>query len=72
MKKGWKFVGILFVVVLLLGALCLGVGFLTGGDAERIFQVADSSLHITDSIENYREFFEDPQSIESILQALPF
>ena len=72
MKKGWKFVGILFVVVLLLGALCLGVGFLTGGDAERIFQVADSSLLITDSIENYREFFEDPQSIESILQALPF
>ena len=72
MKKGWKFVGILFTVVLLLGAVCLGVGFLTGADAGRIFLVADASFHITDSINNFREFFEDPQSIESILQALPF
>ena len=72
MKKGWKFVGILFVVVLLLGAVCLGVGFLTGADADRIFQVADSSLSITDSIHNYQEFFDDPQNIESLLEALPF
>ena len=54
MRKGWKFVGILFVVVLFLGVVFLGVGFLTGGDAERIFQVADASLSITDSFNNYQ------------------
>ncbi|MBQ6365961.1 MAG: hypothetical protein IJI61_06050 [Oscillospiraceae bacterium] len=72
MRKGWKFVGILFVVVLFLGVVFLGVGFLTGGDAERIFQVADASLSITDSFNNYQEFFEDPQNFENLLQGLPF
>ncbi len=72
MKKGSHFIGILVVVLLFIGAVCIGVGFLTGADAERVYIVADNALGISNTIQNYTEFFEDPQHLESILQNLPF
>ena len=36
MGKVWKIIGIIAGISLLLGAICIGVGFITGGDMERI------------------------------------
>ncbi len=72
MKKSWRFIGVLVLVVLFLGAVCIGVGFLTGADAERIYTVADNALKISDTIDNYTEFFEDPHHLDDLLLYLPF
>ena len=50
MGKVWKVIGIIAGVVLLLGALCIGVGFITGGDMGRI----TDQLTETYGIENLR------------------
>ncbi len=70
MNKSWKFIGVMILIVLGLGVLCAGVGFLTGADAQRIFQIVDDRLAITESIEMYRQFFQSPDPLESFLQSL--
>lgn len=47
MKKGWKIVMVIVMVALLLGAVAVGVGLITGADAERIYRVLDSRYQIT-------------------------
>ena len=46
MRKGWKIVLIVVVVAILLGALCIGVGVMTGADTTRIYSVLDERYHI--------------------------
>ena len=42
MKKIWSFLWIIVVVLLVLGIVCAGVGFLTGADFGRIFDIVDT------------------------------
>ena len=47
MVRAWKIViGISFAAILL-GAVCIGVGILTGADFERIFTSLDNRYQIT-------------------------
>ena len=39
MKKIWKIVALIVLVVILLGAVCAGVGMIAGGDTARIYSV---------------------------------
>ena len=50
MGKVWKVIGIIAGIALLLGALCIGVGFITGGDMGRIINQLTESY----GIENLR------------------
>ena len=36
MKSGWKIILIVVVIAILLGAVCMGVGAMTGADFTRI------------------------------------
>ena len=47
MKKGWYIVLVVVLVALLLGAVCIGVGFITGANTERIYSVLDDRYSIT-------------------------
>ncbi len=47
MKKGWYIVLVIVLAALLLGAVCIGVGFITGADSARIFAVLDNKYGIT-------------------------
>lgn len=47
MKKGWYIVLVIVLSALLLGAVCIGVGFITGADSARIFAVLDNKYGIT-------------------------
>lgn len=47
MKKGWYIVLVIVFVALLLGAVCVGVGYITGADSARIFAVLDNKYNIT-------------------------
>ena len=47
MKKGWRIVIIIVLVALLLGAVSVGVGMMTGADSVRIFSILDDRYNIT-------------------------
>lgn len=59
MKKIWKFIGVMVIVILVLGGICAGVGFLTGADGARIFGVLDAEYNITASFQAYSATFQE-------------
>lgn len=46
MKSGWKIILIVVVVACLLGAICIGVGTMTGADFTRIWATLDNRYHV--------------------------
>ena len=48
MSKGWRVIGTLVLVLVLLGAICIGVGFMTGGDVAGIYSTINARHHITE------------------------
>lgn len=47
MKKGWKIVTAIAFAAILLGAVFIGVGLLTGADFSRIYGTLDQRYQIT-------------------------
>ena len=47
MKKGWKIVTAIVFAAILLGAVFIGVGLLTGADFSRIYSTLDQRYQIT-------------------------
>ena len=72
MRKSWNFVMIIVLAFLILCALCMGVGLLTGADFSRIFEVADHEYHVREVFSAVRRLITNlitnPQSISGILQ----
>ena len=68
MRKSWNFVMIIVLAFLILGAVCMGVGLLTGADFSRIFELADLEYHVRELFSAVRRLITNPQSIEGILQ----
>lgn len=46
MKKGWKIVFTIFLIVVGIGIVGVGVGMLTGAEFTRIYSVLDDQYHI--------------------------
>ena len=46
MKSGWKIILIVVVIAILLGAICIGVGAMTGADFSRIWATLDNRYHV--------------------------
>ena len=46
MKKAWSVIFTVALVVFMLGALCVGVGLLTGAKMDVIYQVLNENYHI--------------------------
>ena len=46
MKSGWKIILIVVVIAILLGAICVGVGAMTGADFSRIWATLDNRYHV--------------------------
>lgn len=59
MKKAWKAISLIVVIALILGAVCIGVGVLTGADTGRIYQVLDNRF----GFEQWKLFYE--QSVQA-------
>ena len=45
MKKGWNIILVIVLVAILLGAVCVGVGLMTGGDMPRVLNVMEDRYH---------------------------
>ena len=46
MKKAWHIIISVALIVILLGAVFIGVGLITGGDSERIVDVITENPHL--------------------------
>lgn len=46
MKKGWKIIMAIFLIVVVIGVVSIGVGMLTGAEYTRIYSVLDDQYHI--------------------------
>ena len=55
MKKGWKIIISIVMVAVLLGAVFMGVGVLTGADMARIYSTLDDRFMIT----QYYQWLQD-------------
>lgn len=53
MKKAWRVICIVVLIAILLGAVAIGVGVMTGADMNRIYSVLDNRYHF----EVYIEYF---------------
>lgn len=64
MRKVWHVVIIIVLIAILLGAVSIGVGFMTGADSERILTVMDEKCNLS----GWAEFFtvEIPDCIREV------
>ena len=67
MKKGWKIVGVVVLVIIVLGAICVGIGLLTGADGERIYNVLDQEYNITSF---YQQVMDGIQSLKDSISSM--
>ena len=47
MNKAWQIVIVVVLIVVLIGAVSVGVGLITGASMDRVFNVLDSRYNIT-------------------------
>ena len=66
MKSGWKIILIVVVIAILLGAICIGVGAMTGADFTRIWATLDNRYHVD---MYYQYFVEVGNTLITVLAA---
>ena len=59
MKSGWKIILLVVLIAILLGAVCMGVGMMTGADFTRIWATLDDKYHV----EMYYQYFAEVWSL---------
>lgn len=59
MKKGWSVILTIVLVAILLGAVAIIVGYLTGGSADRIYSTLDARYHLAELQRVYGEYVSD-------------
>ena len=57
MNKGWRIILGIVLAALILGAVCIGVGFLTGAELPRITQNLEEHYHLSTWMETYAQYF---------------
>ena len=65
MAKAWKIISAVCIITVLLGALCVLVGLITGGDTQRVLDV----FNATYNIDGLKQAYE--QAIRNALQMQP-
>ncbi len=46
MSKSWRVISLIVLIAILLGAVCVGVGLVTGGEWDRIYTTLDGRYHV--------------------------
>ena len=46
MSKSWRVISLVVLIAILFGAVCVGVGLVTGGEWDRIYSTLDARYHI--------------------------
>ena len=56
MSKGWRIIGGIVLVLVLLGAICIGVGFMTGGNIGEISSRINVRFNLVGRWEQYSQW----------------
>ncbi len=56
MSRGWRVIGALVLVLVLLGAICIGVGFMTGGNVAGIYSNLNLRYNLVGHWEQYSQW----------------
>lgn len=56
MSKGWRIIGSMVLVLVLLGAICIGVGLMTGGDLSDIYSALNVRYNLTEYWTQYSQW----------------
>ena len=71
MSKGWRIIGSLVLVLVLLGAICIGVGFMTGGDIVEVYSNLNTRYNLSGYWTAYSQWAVDVvKSIVTGVQSL--
>lgn len=62
MAKAWKIISAVCIIAVLLGALCVLVGLITGGDTQRVLDI----FNATHNIDGIKQAYE--HAIQNALQ----
>ena len=57
MSKSWRVISLIVLIAILLGAVCVGVGLITGGDWDRIYTTLDARYHVDMYVDYVGEVF---------------
>lgn len=57
MKRAWRIIIAIVLIVILLGGVFMGVGFLTGADMDRIYSILDARYNLTEWIQYFEEVY---------------
>lgn len=58
MRKGWRIIITIVLIVALLGAVSVGVGLMTGAEMDRIYSVVDERYNVTAWLEYYQQVYD--------------
>ena len=46
MSRSWRVISLVVLIAILFGAVCVGVGLVTGGEWDRIYSTLDARYHV--------------------------
>lgn len=58
MSKGWRIIGAIVLVLVLLGAICIGVGFMTGGDIVEVYSSLNEKYQLSSYWDRRAEYVQ--------------
>ena len=67
MKKMWRVILSIVLILILIGIVAVAVGFLTGADTARIYQTAESNSTIRQILSYYDWFLQVVQTYKAAL-----
>lgn len=63
MKKGWRLIILVVLVAVLLGAVAVAVGFMTGAETTRIYSVLDARYNLQDWYQYFMDVYSQIQAV---------
>ena len=66
MAKAWKIISAVCIIAVLLGALCVLVGLITGGDTQRVLDVFNATYNIDSLKQAYEQAIQNALNIQTL------
>ena len=66
MAKAWKIVSAVCIIAVLLGALCVLVGLITGGDTQRVLDIFNATYNIDGIKQAYEQAIQNALHMQTL------
>ncbi|MCI7370174.1 MAG: hypothetical protein MSM72_07610 [Firmicutes bacterium] len=66
MAKAWKIISAVCIIAVLLGALCVLVGLITGGDTQRLLDIFNATYNIDSLKQAYEQAIQNALNIQTL------